>query len=138
MPLIEDIKMRIDNNSFYEYTMNRGSDLLFCQNNYALWQAFEGELKTPLGECRGINLVNNYGSRLYTLIGENIDYMSTPSEVQGMIQEVANRYTEIKSVNTNIDPDEWSKGIISVKITLVTIFGQITENFTLTTATGCD
>jgi hypothetical protein len=64
--------------------------------------------------------------------------MSTPSEVQGMIQEVANRYTEIKSVNTNIDPDEWSKGIVSVKITLVTIFGQITENFTLTTATGCD
>jgi phage baseplate assembly protein W len=135
LPLIEDIQMKIDDQG-NEYTEIKGSDLVMCQDAYALWQAFEGELKTPLGACKGW-MTTNYGSRLPQLIGSNLTFDILEPEVKDMIVETAGHYSQIGDVEIDINSDDWTKGIINATVTLYTVFGQITENFTYNTG-NCD
>lgn len=129
MPLIEDIKMKIESD-YFETTKMAGSDYRLCNENYAIWQAFEGELKTKLGTCYGVGLTTaTYGSELHTLLGENLnDYM--PSEIEKMVKDVADRYPyEIRTFKINFDSIDLREGSISMEITIYTMFGPITEIF---------
>lgn len=129
MPLIEDIKMKIESD-YFETTKMAGSDYRPCNENYAIWQAFEGELKTKLGTCYGVGLTTaTYGSELHTLLGENLnDYM--PSEIEKMVKDVADRYPyEIRTFKINFDSIDLREGSISMEITIYTMFGPITEIF---------
>ena len=129
MPLIEDIKMKIERD-YFETTKMVGSDYRPCNENYAIWQAFEGELKTKLGTCYGVGLTTaTYGSELHTLLGENLnDYM--PSEIEKMVKDVADRYPyEIRTFKINFDSIDLREGSISMEITIYTMFGPITEIF---------
>lgn len=134
MPLIKDIKMRIEND-WSEYVIIRGSDTVMCQDNYAIWQAVEGELKTKRGTCSGIGL-QYYGSRLYTLIGSNLND-STPQEVQGMIWEVTGTYSEILNCEIQFNQDFWDKGNIVANLRLSTIFGNTIHEFIYNIQNGC-
>ena len=129
MPLIEDIKMKIESD-YFETTNMAASDYRPCNENYAIWQAFEGELKTKLGTCYGVGLTTaTYGSELHTLLGENLnDYM--PSEIEKMVKDVADRYPyEIRTFKINFDSIDLREGSISMEITIYTMFGPITEIF---------
>jgi hypothetical protein len=126
MARIIDIEMRIEND-WNEYTKTIGADIKMCEDLYALWQAYEGELKTRLGVVRGFGL-KNYGSRLYTLLGENLaDF--TFDEPKGMIQEVSSKYPMIKQTLIDVDQVYWDRGQFKCEITLITNFGRITKVF---------
>lgn len=132
--LLKDILMEITND-YHENTRMVGSDYRECEDKYALWQAFEGELKTKKGTCKGIGLIG-YGSRLHELVGENMnEYFET--EVEDMVMEVAAKYPGyIKNVYITFTANERRRGYISMDITLDTIFGPMLNLFTYDT--GCD
>jgi hypothetical protein len=134
MPYREDIKMRIEDD-FDEYTRIRGSDVVMCQDAYAIFQAYEGEVKTPIGECTGWGMAK-YGSRIYQILGTNFtDVLKT--EVVSMLVEVGKKYPEINSVSVEVDDDEWQKGHLSALVTLDTAFGEV-QNLVRYQERGCD
>lgn len=120
MVFIKDIKTSAPHN-FYEYTDISGMDMVMCQDARAVGQAYVAEVKTPKGECKGVGLAN-YGSRLYTLLGENMTD-TLQSDVIAIFQEVAKNYTEIRNVDVSVDQFELHKGLIVAKLSVYTIFG---------------
>ena len=133
MALIRDIEMKITED-YHECTRMAGSDFRICEDPKALWQAFEGELKTKQGECHGIGL-RYYGSRLHELLGENLDDF-TKNEIQFIVDEVANRYIEIKEVEIDFGTFNLHKGLINMEITLKSIFGRNLHIFSYDTGCG--
>ena len=127
MARLKDVEMRIDND-WWEYSKTIGSDLRMCEDNYAIWQALEGELKTQQGSVRGIGL-ENYGSRLYTLLGENFS-VYTPQEAETMVKEVSARYRDILDTKVSTDQIAWDQGLFKCKIIITTNFGEIMQVFT--------
>lgn len=133
MALIRDINMRITED-YHENTDMAGSDFRVCEDQTALWQAFEGELKTKQGECHGIGMAY-YGSRLHEFIGENLNDF-TKDEIEFVVDEVAKRYIEIKTIEINFGKFNFHKGIISMEITLKSIFGRSLHIFSYSTGCG--
>jgi phage baseplate assembly protein W len=133
MALIEDIEMKIIND-YHEYTKMAGSDFRICSDLKALWQAFEGELKTKQGTCYGVGL-RNYGSRLHEFLGENMNEF-TENEIIFVVEEVAKKYIEIRKISIDFKTIKYNRGQISMDITLHPIFGPYLNTFTYNT--GCD
>jgi len=131
MAKIIDIKTRAPE-GYFEYSMIRGCEVVTCEQQDAVIQAFIGELKTNKGECHGIGQ-ENYGSDLKRIIG---DPMTTDLEleVSDCIQQKAQEYPEIWNsfVSTTLDESE---GIVHIEIQLETIYGVVLE--TLDFVRGC-
>lgn len=119
---------------YYEYTKMAGSDYRICSDPKALWQAFEGELKTKQGTCHGVGL-RNYGSRLHEFLGENMNEF-TESEITFAVEEVAKRYIEIKYIDIDYKSIKYNRSKISMNITLHSIFGPYLHIFSYDT--GCE
>jgi hypothetical protein len=135
MAYIKDIRTKTFQDGYFEYTATTGSDIQMCEDKEALLQAFEGELKTRLGACSGIGL-SNYGSLLYTFLGENLTEI-TQAEIVSAIQAVGDNYIEIREVQVNIKNVNLNRGQIQIEGIIMSIFGPI--NFkTQFTEKGCD
>lgn len=119
-----DFKTDMDNRSFYEKTAwNRCEDLIYVQNEEALWQTIVGEIKTPLGALSNSIGQQGYGCSIWDLQGEVLDSL-TIKEMEYEIIKTCIRYPEVSNVidiNSFVDDEE---GALFITLTIDSIYGS--------------
>lgn len=119
-----DFKTDMDNRSFYEKTAwNKCEDLIYVQNEEALWQTIVGEIKTPLGALSNSIGQQAYGCSIWDLRGENLDSL-TIKEIEYAIIRTCIRYPEVNNVTYIESFVDDHEGALFITLTLDSIYGS--------------
>ena len=119
-----DFKTDMDSRSFYEKTAwNKCEDLIYVQNEEALWQTIVGEIKTPLGALSNSIGQQTYGCAIWELRGQVLDSL-TIKEVEYEIIKTCLKYPEVNNV-THIESYMAKDGdALFIDVTLDSIYGS--------------
>ena len=133
-----DFKTDMDNRSFYEKTAwNMCEDLIYVQNEEALWQTIVGEIKTPLHALNNSIGQQNYGCSIWELRGQVLDSL-TIKEIEYEIIQTCLRYPEVNNV---IDIQSYvsdKDGALFITLTLDSIYGTFDPHLRIPNALRTD
>lgn len=119
-----DFRTDMDSRSFYEKTAwNKCEDLIYVQNEEALWQTIVGEIKTPLGALSNSIGQQAYGCSIWDLQGEVLDSL-TIKEMEYEIIQTCIRYPEVNNVTYIESFVDDKDGALFITLTLDTIYGS--------------
>lgn len=116
---IQDIRTDMYD-GFKELTTITNDDIEIINDAETLWQAIEGEIKTPYGVIDGVNL-ENYGCRIWSLIGTPLTGLIF-REAKSYISELADKYEEVDSF-TKIDIISYGRKYIKIIIEVDSVYG---------------
>jgi hypothetical protein len=120
---IQDMETNVVD-SYMEYTKIRGSvELSEITDKHALWQGICGEIKTPIGECQGVNM-ETYGCDIWKILGQNLTPLLV-DQAKFYIKELAPKYKEVTNMEVT-DITEYQQGKIKLTVYVESIFG-VTE-----------
>lgn len=110
---------------YSEFTyIDDNKDIEMIIDAEVLWQAIEGEIKTPLGTVRGKD-TENYGCRLWSLIGTNLNNLSLKT-AKYYVEEVSHHYpNEVYSFPV-IDVIAPTRDTLEIRIVVDSIYGKFT------------
>ncbi len=119
-----DFKTDMDNLSFYEKTAwNLCEDLIYVQNEEALWQTIVGEIKTPLGALNNSIGQQLYGCGIWALQGEILDSL-TIKEIEYEIIKTCLKYPEVNNVTYIQSYVDDKDGALFVELTIDSIYSS--------------
>ena len=119
-----DFKTDMDNRSFYEKTAwNKCEDLIYVQNEEALWQTIVGEIKTPLGALSNSIGQQRYGCSIWDLQGETLDSL-TIKEMEYEIIQTCIKYPEVNNVTYIESFVDDKAGALFIDLTIDSIYGS--------------
>lgn len=119
-----DFKTDMDNRSFYEKTAwNLCEDLIYVQNEEALWQTIVGEIKTPLGALNNSIGQQSYGCDIWQLRGEILDSL-TIKEIEHEIIKTCLKYPEVNNVTYIESYVDDKNGALFVQLTIDSIYSS--------------
>ncbi len=119
-----DFKTDMDNRSFYEKTAwNLCEDLIYVQNEEALWQTIVGEIKTPLGALSNSIGQQSYGCSIWELRGQVLDSL-TIKEIEYDIIQTCIKYPEVNNVTYIESFVDDKDGALFVTLTIDSIYGS--------------
>ncbi len=128
-----DFMTDMDDLSFYEKTaFNSCEDLIYVQNEEALWQTIVGEIKTPYGVLNNSVGQANYGCRIWDYIGEVIDSLNVQS-IEYEVIATCNKYPEVNNV-INIETLYGNDASLLIQVSLDTIYGEFDGHLRIPTA----
>lgn len=107
---------------YFEHASIRGVEMNVVEEADCLVQEFFGELKTNVGEIKGVGL-ELYGSDLKRYLGEPLN-MQTELEIEECIGNCAAKYPEILKCEV-LSISEQETGIVKIEIKLKTIYGVV-------------
>lgn len=116
--------------NYHETTVIEDNDIEYLNDVEALWAAIVGVLKTEVGVVDGVGL-ENYGSRLLYLMGENTDWFNAElakvyiRETVPQFQGYVLSFPEIEIYEPN--PTVKDRMTMIIKITVNSVFGQFTR-----------
>ena len=119
MVTIDDFKT-YSNDDYFETILVKGNEYSYLEDESALWNAFAGEIKTKIGECKCVGL-ENYGCDIWRILGRNIDELAI-KEMEKYIEELVPRYPEINSLSLE-EVIKYRNGSISILIQIDSTFG---------------
>lgn len=120
-PDMVDFRTKMDQRHFYEKTDYPCDDLWLIANEECLWQCLVGEIKTPFRALSNSVGQQNYGCKIWDLMGENIDSLLV-KEFESLIIETCLKYSEVRNV-ININTKIGSLDSFLVEITIDSIYG---------------
>lgn len=110
-------------NGYCEYTEIRGSvEIVFCKDRAALWQGLSGEIKTPIGGCRGVGQ-ENYGCDIWRILGQNL-IPPVIDQANYYIIDLGKKYNEINKI-TATDIVTMKDGRLKITLYVDSIFGPM-------------
>ena len=121
MATINDYKTYSEDD-YFETILVRGNEFSLLEDEQALWNALVGEIKTKVGECKGVGL-ENYGCEVWRILGQNIDELVV-KEVEKYIEVLTPRYPEIISLSLE-EMIKYKDGRISILIGVDSVFGKL-------------
>lgn len=128
-----DFRTRMDELSFYEKTdWNKCEDLIYVQNEEALWQTIVGEIKTPKGALRNSIGQASYGCAIWEYMGENLDSL-TLSEIEHEVIQTCIKYPEVNNV-IGIESYIADRNALLIEVTLDSIYGTFDGSLRIPTA----
>lgn len=128
-----DFMTDMDDLSFYEKTaFNNCDDLIYVQNEEALWQTIVGEIKTPYGVLSNSIGQANYGCRIWDYMGEKIDSLNVQS-IEYEVITTCNKYPEVNNV-INIETLYGTDNSLLIQVSLDTIYGEFDGHLRIPTA----
>lgn len=120
-PDMIDFRTKMDQRHFYEKTDYPCDDLWLIANEECLWQCLVGEIKTPYRALNNSIGQGEYGCKIWSLMGENVDSLLV-KEFESLIIETCLKYNEVKNVikiNTKIG----DLNSFLVELTIDSIYG---------------
>lgn len=96
-------------------------DLWMISNEECLWQCIVGEIKTPYGSLDNSIGQAEYGCRIWTLVGENIDSLLI-KQYESYIVETCLKYPEVNNV-IKIETQIGDRDSLLTYITIDSIYG---------------
>ena len=128
-----DFMTKMDNLSFYEKTaFNACEDLIYVQNEEALWQTIVGEIKTPYGALNNSVGQGQYGCRIWDYIGKAIDSLNVQS-IEHEVILTCNKYPEVNNV-IDIETLYGDNASLLIRVSLDTIYGEFDGHLRIPTA----
>lgn len=129
-----DFRTEMDSLSFYEKTeWNMCEDLIYVQNEEALWQTIVGEIKTPKGALNNSIGQSNYGCEIWEYRGKVLNSLDI-SEIEYYIIQCCIKYAEVNNViniETFIGEDKTS---LFITLTLDSIYGTFDSHLRIPSA----
>ena len=128
----ENLEHFINVHDYHETTVIENNDILYLNDVEALWAAIVGVLKTEVGTVDGVNL-ENYGSRLLSLIGENTSWFNAELAkvyIKETIPQFQGYVLDFPSIEIyEPTPETSDRRTMIIKLTVNSIFGKFTRTF---------
>lgn len=105
------------------YIINE-SDIEMIGDAEALWQAIEGEIKTPLGVIKGIGQ-ENYGCRIWELLGQGLTNLEVRT-AESFVGQLAYNYQIEVNQFTEVKVTPYGREYLRVDVTVDSIYGIFT------------
>lgn len=132
-----DFKTDMDNRHFYEKAAwNECQDLIYVQNEEALWQTIVGEIKTPKGALSNSIGQAGYGCEIWSYKGAILDSLNV-SEIEYYIIQTCIAYPEVNNV-INIETLIGDRDSLFITVTLDTIYGAFDGHLRIPSAFRSD
>ena len=132
-----DFRTEMDNRHFYEKTdWNECQDLIYVQNEEALWQTIVGEIKTPKGALNNSIGQAGYGCEIWSYKGSVLDSLDI-SEIEYYIIQCCLKYPEVNNV-INIESFVGDRDSLFITLTLDSIYGAFDGKLRIPTAFRSD
>jgi len=108
---------------FWEKTTVDKDDIEMISDAEALWQAIEGEIKTPYGVIDGVGL-ETYGCRIWNLLGSPLDGLLL-REAESHIRDIQDKYEEV-NLFTKIRVIPYGRAYVKIEVDVDSIYGRFT------------
>lgn len=126
-----------DDTNFYDYihdyeeiTVIEDDDIIYINDEEALWAAIVGVLKTEQGRVDGVTL-ENYGSRLLTLVGEQNSWFNAELAkvyIRETIPQFQGYVIDFPTINVyEPTPETYDRMRMIIEITVNSVFGIFTR-----------
>ncbi len=128
----EDLDYFTNVHDYHETTVIEYDDISYLNDVEALWAAIIGVLKTEVGTVDGVGL-ENYGSRLLSLIGENTSWFNAELAkvyIRETIPQFQGYVIDFPSIEVfEPTPETSDRRTMIIKLTVNSIFGKFTRTF---------
>ena len=132
-----DFKTNMDNRHFYEKTdWNLCEDLIYVQNEEALWQTIVGEIKTPKGALSNSIGQAQYGCEIWDYKGAILNSLDI-SEIEYYIIQCCLKYPEVNNV-LHIETFVGDNDSLFIELTIDSIYGNFDSHLRIPTAFRSD
>jgi len=126
----ENLEHFINVHDYHETTVIEDDDIEYISDEEALWAAIVGVLKTEVGRVDGVTL-ENYGSRLLSLIGEHNDWFNAELAkvyIRETIPQFQGYVLGFPTINVyEPTPTTSDRMTMVIEITVDSVFGQFTR-----------